>query len=237
MDIVSSLAVVALAGLIHASFQLGVSMLTLLSGHSIGIKRSQARVLRLTTAFVLGAGTMTVLLLSFVSLVLLSVFGNDVPVLAWAVACGLTFGVGVAIWMFYYRKGKGTGLWIPRPVADFLNERTKATKRSVESYSLGLISVLGEIIFLIAPLSIAALVLIGLDPLWQLAGIAIYTVVSLISIDIVHIMVGSGHKLSNIQKWRETHKRFLQFIAGSGLIVLGFYVYVATVVGASVGGV
>lgn len=211
-------------------------MLTLLSGHSIGAKRSQARVLRLTSAFVLGAGTMTVLLLSFVSLVLLNVFTEGVPALAWAVACGLAFGVGVAIWMFYYRKGKGTGLWIPRPIAEFLNERTKATKRSVEAYSLGLISVLGEIIFLIAPLSIAGLILIGLDPLWQLAGIALYTIVSLISIDIVHVLVGSGHKISRIQKWREKHKKFLQFVAGSGLMVLGFYVYVATVVASSTGG-
>ncbi len=230
MTIFESLAIVALAGLIHASFQLSVSVLTLLSGHSIGAKHSQGKLLRLTTSFVLGAGLMTLLLLSFISLMLLSVFGADTPQIVWAMACGLLFGVGVAVWLFYYRKEKGTALWIPRPVASFLSERTKATKRSAEAFSLGLTGVIGEVIFIIAPIIVSALVLINLDPLWQLAGIGIYTVVSLLSLIIVWVLVGSGHKLSNIQKWRESNKYFLQFAAGSGMLILGFYVYVAQVV-------
>lgn len=230
MTIFESLAIVALAGLIHASFQLSVSVLTLLSGHSIGTKHSQVKLLRLTTSFVLGAGLMTLLLLSFISLVLLSVFGADTPQIVWAMACGLLFGVGVAVWLFYYRKEKGTALWIPRPVASFLSERTKATKRSAEAFSLGLTGVIGEVIFIIAPIIVSALILINLDPLWQLAGIGIYTVVSLLSLIIVWVLVGSGHKLSNIQKWRESNKYFLQFAAGSGMLILGFYVYVAQVV-------
>lgn len=173
---------------------------------------------------------MTLLLLSFISLMLLSVFGADTPQIVWAMACGLLFGVGVAVWLFYYRKEKGTALWIPRPVASFLSERTKATKRSAEAFSLGLTGVIGEVIFIIAPIIVSALVLINLDPLWQLAGIGIYTVVSLLSLIIVWVLVGSGHKLSNIQKWRESNKYFLQFAAGSGMLILGFYVYVAQVV-------
>jgi hypothetical protein len=62
--------------------------------------------------------------------------------------------------------------------------------------------------------------------MWQLVGIALYTVVSLLSLLTVNALIGSGHKLSRIQKWREDNKRFLQFIAGSGLIVLSVYVYV-----------
>ena len=79
MDIPVSLAIVALAGLIHASFQLSVSVLTLLSGHTIGSKRSNAKLLRLTTSFVIGAGVMTVLLLSSTSFVMLSLYGTDTP--------------------------------------------------------------------------------------------------------------------------------------------------------------
>lgn len=62
MDIASSLAIVTLAALIHASFQVSVSVLTLLSGHSIGAKHSQARVLRLTFGYVVGVAVMTLTL-------------------------------------------------------------------------------------------------------------------------------------------------------------------------------
>lgn len=237
MNIPSSLAIVALAALIHASFQLSVSVLTLLGGHAIGAKRSQAKVLRLTTSFVIGAGVMTVLLLSFVSLVMLDIFGTSVPPVVWAISCGLLFGVGIAVWLFYYRPGRGTSLWVPRPIASYLSERTKATKRSAEAFSLGLVSVLGELIFIIAPIVVSALVLIQLPSLWQLAGIAIYAILSLLSLVIVWVLIGSGHKLSRIQEWREANKYFLQFAAGSGLLILGFYAYVYEVIGSAVGGV
>lgn len=236
MDITSSLAIVALAALIHASFQLSVSVLTLLSGHAIGAKHTQAKVMRLTTAFVFGSGVMTILLLSFVSLVLLHIFGGNTPLIVWAISCGLLFGVGVAVWMFYYRREKGTSLWIPRSIAGYLNERIKATSRSAEAFGLGLTSVIGELIFIIAPIVISALVLIQLPPLCQLAGIAIYTVISLLSLTTVWVLIGSGHKLSRIQEWRESNKYFLQFSAGSGLVILGFYVYVSQVLGSAIGG-
>lgn len=237
MDILTSLTVVALAALIHASFQLSVSVLTMLSGHVIGAKRSQAKLIRLTTSFIFGVAVMTALVLSFIALVLLHVFGPDTPKIVWAAGCGLLIGVAVAIWAFYYPKEKGTVIWIPRGFATYLTKRTRSTKEGAEAFGLGLSSVLAEILFLIAPLAISALVLIQLPPLWQLAGIGIYTVISLLSMIIVWVLVGSGHALSKIQKWRETNKRFLQFASGLGLVVLGFYVYVSEILGTSVGGV
>jgi membrane protein YdbS with pleckstrin-like domain len=229
MTIASSLAIVALAALIHASFQLSVSVLTLLSGHVIGAKKSQAKVLRMTTSFVFGAGVMTLLLLSFTSLVLLHLFGGHAPLVVWAIGCGLLFGVGVAVWLFYYRRAKGTSIWIPRPIAEYLHERIKATQRSAEAFSLGMTSVLGELVFIIAPIIISALVLIQLPALWQLAGIAL-------SLVIVWVLIGSGHKLSRIQEWRESNKYFLQYAAGGGLLILGFFVYVYEILGSTTGG-
>ena len=235
MDIPSSLAIVALAALIHSSFQLSVSVLTLLGGHAIGAKRSQANVLRMITSFVAGSGVMTVLLLSFASLILLHVFGNNIPAVAWAAVCGLLVGVGIAVWSFYYRHERGTSLWVPRGVARYLSERTKATQHSSEAFGLGLSSVIGELLFIAAPIIISALVLIQLPSNWQLIGIALYATISLLSLVSVWVLIGSGHKLSSIQKWRESNKYFMQFAAGSGLVILGLFVYVTTVIGSSVG--
>jgi divalent metal cation (Fe/Co/Zn/Cd) transporter len=229
MDIASSLAIVTLAALVHASFQLSVSVLTLLSGHAIGAKHSQARIMRLTFGFVSGVGIMTLLALSFISLVFLHLFGNDAPEFVWAIACGLLIGVGLAVWFFYYRREKGTSLWIPRSFARHLSDRSKATTSAAESFSLGLTSVIGELLFIAAPMIISALVLVGLPAHWQLVGIAIYTVISLLTLFSVWVLIGSGHKLSSIQKWREDNKGFLQFAAGGALVILGFFVYVCKI--------
>ncbi|CAN5395410.1 hypothetical protein BH10PAT4_BH10PAT4_4510 [soil metagenome] len=236
MDTLTSLLIIGFAALIHASFQLSVSVLTMLSGHAIGAKRSHAKLMRLTLGFIAGTKIMTLLLLSFIALVLMDIFGSETPQIVWASACGLLVGLGIAVWLFYYRREKGTALWIPRSFARHLNDRSKAAKTATESFSLGLTSVLSEMIFIIGPIIVSALVLIELPSLWQLVGLALYTVVSTLSTLIVWGIIGSGHSLSRIQKWREKNKYFLQFAGGGGLLILGFFVFVNEVVLAVAGG-
>ena len=211
-------------------------MLTLLSGHAIGKRTAHNRLMQLTCSFLAGVGIMILLLLSFTVLVLQHILSNNTPLIAWAAGAGLLIGLGVAVWAFYYRHGKGTSLWLPRGIARYLADRTKSTKSGAEAFGLGLTSGVAELIFTLAPMLITALVLIQLEPLWQLIGIAIYTLISLLSLLIVYAMVGGGHKLSKIQKWRETNKRFLQFAAGAGLLILGFYVYVEKVIAIAMAG-
>ena len=231
MDIATSFAIVAFAALIHASFQLSVGVLSLLSGHALSAQKSNGRILHLTTSYTIGAGVMTLLLISFISLVLLHIFGPTPPLLMWAMACGLVLGIGVAVWLFYYRRGtKGSELWIPRAFAQHLHNRSKATRSGVESFSLGLTSVFAELIFIVPSMTISALVLLELSGPWQLAGLALYTIVSMLGLLITWSMIGSGRSLARIEQWRARNKRFLQFAAGSALIVLGFYVYVSKVI-------
>lgn len=223
---IDSLAIIAFSALIHASFQLSVSMFTLLSGHAIGAKTAHKKLLRLTCSFVTGVGIMTMLVVSFLAYLFQHILNQTTMPLLWAIVSGLLFGLGAAVWVFYYRKQPGTTLWLPRSMARYLSERAKATKQSAEAFGLGLSSVVAELLFILAPMAVSALVLIRLEPLWQLIGLATYTTVSLLSLLIVYGLVGGGHKLSRIQRWREDNKRFLQFSAGGGLLVLGFYLYV-----------
>lgn len=236
MDLFSSLAVLALAALIHASFQLSIGVLTLMSGHAIGARRSKAKLFRLSAGYTLGAGVMTLLLLSLIVLVFIHLFNGGVPLSAWAVTSGLALGIGIAVWLFYYRhRRKGTELWIPRAFAHHLTERSKATKQSVEAFSLGLVTVLAEILFILPSLAIAALVILHLPVQWHLAAVALYTAISIAGLGIVWALIGSGHSISKIQKWRAANKTFLQFAAGSALIILGFFVYVSQVLATSAG--
>src|SRR5690606_8257248 len=214
------------AALVHASFQLSVSVLTLLSGHAIGAARSHAKLLRTMNGFIAGAIVMTMLLLASFALLASHIETPPQQTAAWTMACGLLIGIGIAVWLVYFRREQGTTLWIPRGLADHLTARTKATKRSAEAFSLGLTSVLGELLFIIAPSAVSALALAALPAVWQLVGIVAYTVISALPLIIVAGLVGGGHKLSRIQKWRASNKHFLQFAAGSSLIVLAGFIYV-----------
>lgn len=235
MEPLPALAVVTLAALIHASFQLSVSVLTLLSGHALGAQHSKRRVLSLTGSFVAGVALVTILLLASLALFVDLLFGSQPSQIVWAIACGLMGGVGIAVWIFYYRRGKGesvgTSLWIPRSFARFLSSRAKVTKSNPEAATLGVASVIGELLFVFSPLLISALVLVGLEPIWQFLGIIIYAAVSLLTLGSVWILVSSGHSLSTIQRWRESNKQFLQFAAGAGLLIMSAFTYVYAVMG------
>jgi hypothetical protein len=234
MDVPTSLGIIILAGLIHASFQLSISMITLLSGHAIGSHTATRRTMRLVGAFLGGVVVMTMLSVSFLGYAASQLFRHDVPPIIWSVVSGLMIGLGIAVWAFYYRRRVGTSLWVPRSFARVLIDRTKATRHSVESFSLGLTSVIAEGLFIIAPASAAALAMISFPAPLQLVGVGLYTLTASLGILIVVVLIGSGHKLSRIQKWREDNKRFLQFAAGSALLVLGFYLYVNAVVATAV---
>lgn len=225
MDYLFTFGIVALAALIHSSFQVSTSVITLLSGHSLGHKVSFSRTMRLAFAFLAGTMVMTMLLLAFCAYVALAFFGRFAPPIAWAGASGLAFGLGLAVWAFYYRKSAGTSLWLPRHVAEFLTDRAKKTSSAAESFSLGLFSVLAEGLFVIPTVCIAALALIYLPIQAQLGAILLYTAIASLMIASVVVLVGSGHSIGRIQRWREQNKRFLQFAAGSALIVLAVYIY------------
>lgn len=236
MNIAVSFSIIILAALIHSSFQLSVSVLTLISGHAIGSKQSHAKLFRLTTSFVFGAGVMTLLLLSTISFILLHLLGSSPSQLVWAASCGACVIIAFLAWLIYFKREKGTSLWIPRSMAHYLTERTKSTKLSAETFGLGLSSVFGELLFIFIPLLISALVLIELDPIWQLTGLITYTIVSLLSLLVVLAIIHKRHNIGKIQKWRESNKRFIQFLSGAGLIVLSFYVYTYEILGTSIGG-
>lgn len=215
----------------HAGFQLSVSTLTLMSGHSLGKQQSLQRLNGLITYFIFGVILMTVLLL------VAGVYGvgvilyHDVStILLWAAACAELTVIGVVVWLFYFRPGGGTMLWIPRLMAEFLAKRCKKTASGSEALSLGLTSVVGELIFLIAPISAAAVAIAGLPMVMQISSLVMYVLVSILPLIIVFMIVRRRGKISLIQKWREDNKNFIQFMAGSVMLALGLFIYVYEII-------
>lgn len=230
MDYITSFIIIALAATIHASFQLSISTLTLMSGHSLGTQQSHQKLVSLVISFVLGVIFMTFLLLtSGIYMANTMIHYGILQIVLWATACSALIIIGVAVWLFYFRSGKGTILWIPRFMAEYLTRRCSKTKSNGEAFSLGISSVVGEIIFLLAPIVVSILFIINMPIALQISGVALYILISVLPLVVVCILVNKQNKLSRIQKWREENKRFIQLMTGSIMLAVGFFVYASEV--------
>lgn len=235
MFTISTLALIIFAAILHASFQLGASLLTLLSGHSLGKQRSKQHLASLNLSYIGGVFLASLLLLASLSYAATLMPDTlTVSTTLWTIVAFLNIVIGVCVMLFYFRRRSGTQLWLPRIMAKYLTERTKKTKSSAEAFSLGIGSVIGELAFLIAPLSLMALVLVQKTPYAQVGGLVLYIVIATLPLLVVNAMINFGQPVSTIQRWRERYKYFLQYVAGSGLVIIGAYAFVNYVIGAQI---
>ena len=226
MEIWMILLVVILAAMVHASFHLSISVLTLLSGHTLSKKKSHLQLTKLSMSLVFGSVFATILIFSTFAYFAGIFYNIAFSKVAWAVLAGILVAAGISTWIFYYRRGKNiqnsTELWIPRSMAKFLNERASKTVHSAEAFSLGIVSVLSEILFYFASLAISAILASRISPAHQFAILVIYVLISNLPIFSIACMISGGHPISEIQAWRNKNKRFMQFSAGLGMIILAF---------------
>lgn len=209
---------------VHACFQLSVSVLTRLSSHTIGSGKSQRRLLILSLSYVFGVvvATASVALVFATKLAWLSTFDAAWP--SWLVV-GLLPVIGLLTILVYYRRDRGTKLWLPRPFIDYLMERAKKTRSGVEAGMLGAATVVGELPFLLAPIGIATLCVILLVPSHQWVILTtLYALVASLPLVFLALYISSGHKISSVQNWRERNKSFLQWTSGISLILLDAFI-------------
>ena len=226
MEIWMILLVVILAAMVQASFHLSISVLTLLSGHTLSKNKSHLQLTKLSMSLVFGSVFSTILVFSTFAYFAGIFYNIAFSKVAWAVLSGILVASGISTWIFYYRRGEdaqnGTELWVPRSMAKFLNERASKTVHSAEAFSLGAVSVISEILFYFASLAISAILASRVSPAFQFSILAIYVFISNLPIFSIACMISGGHPISEIQAWRNRNKRFMQFSAGLGMIILAF---------------
>lgn len=223
-QMISVLLLIGAVGIVHAMMQLGVSVLTLLSGHSLGSKRAHGRLLRLNFSYITGAFVAAILILAGLFLLVESFLWVIVRPETLIAVSVLAIICSLSILRFYYRKSSGTLLWIPRSLAEYLTSRAKKTKNSFEAGALGAMTVVMELPFTIALFAIVAIFIIYIPyelRVWTVIGYGLVTVLPLLTIT---ALIGGGHRLSAIQRWREDNKYFLQYSSSFGLIAIAVYI-------------
>lgn len=206
---------------VHVSYQLGVSVLTHFSSHSISRKTSEERLLVLGLGYSVGVIITTALILT--SLASLAQLLNANSRSLAAIAVGVAPFIGLATILWYYREGNGTRLWLPRPVANYLLERSKKTHSMFEATLLGAATVVGELPFLIGPLLFITYILAATPSSGWFGWALLYSAIAALPLLVITMYFTSGHSVARVQRWREVNKSFLQWTSGIALILLTLY--------------
>lgn len=224
MEMVVPFCEVLLAALVHATLQLQLGALLLLYHSSIG-KHVRKKTRHLVTSYIAGIGVMVFLLLAATIFILDRYFGKALYTEELIIVVGMLVALAVIVWIFYYRRGKSTELWLPRSVARFIDQRAKSTNSNTEAFALGLLTSLAEMPFALVLLITAGNSILSLPPLYQIFAVLLYTIISIIPPLILRLVIRRGKTVVAVQRWRVKHKTFFRILAGTGFLVLGFFLF------------
>ena len=219
----ADLAIIVLAGLIHATLQLGVgAMLTLY--HAVLGSKVKKRARALGRNYMLGAGLFNMLVVTACCFVVLVIFSGVMTEPAVMIMCGVLMMLAGGIWFLYYRKSEGTELWVPRGFAKFISERAEETDDNVEAFSLGMAMAAGEMPFGIALVVMAANSILALPQSTQIMAILLYVAMAEMPMIILQVAIRNGKTVVEIQRWRVRNKNFLKIMTGICYVVLAVFV-------------
>lgn len=224
MELIIPFSEVFLAAVIHATLQLSLGALLLLYHASLG-KHVRKKTKNLVDSYIAGIGTLVFLALGAVAFVLDRYFEKPLYVEELIIVVGMLVALAIAMWMFYYRRGKSTELWLPRSVARFIDRRAKATNNNTEAFSLGVLTSLAETPWTIVLLVVAANSLLALPPLYQILALALYTIVSIVPLAVLRLVIRKGQTVVDVQRWRVKHKTFFRILTGIGFATLAFFLF------------
>ena len=224
--------IVVLAGLIHAMFQLGVGTLLLLYHASLG-KHIKRKAGELVTNYIFGNGFLTLLLISGAAFFIYTIFNGPMNPAMLTIIVGILVALAVSVWVFYYRWGsKTTELWLPKPVAKFINKRANLTDNNVEAFGLGMVACFAELPFTAMLIAAAANSVLSVPEGLRIFLVTVYALLSVSPMIAMRIAITNGQTVVDIQKWRMKNKNFLRIWSGVAFAVLAFFLLAFKIIGA-----
>ena len=208
-----------MVALIQGLLQLAPGVFAYFYHYAIG-KTSLKKAKLLSPFFILG-----VLLTNILIFVSVASVVNDSEILR-AVMAGIFVALSVAGGVFYYRKGTGTQLYTPRKFARALMTGARTADSAMDTFVLGFIAGLAEIIFTL-PLAIMVILQVRTFDSWiiQCGIIALDVVLTLVPLIVVAIIYRAGGNLADIERMRARNKDFyrLMFCFLFILLAAGLY--------------
>ena len=222
LTIFSAIGVIVLAALAHATLQMNLGSLLLLYHESLG-KHIKKRTKFLVSNYIFGVFFLVLTSLAATAYFVFLFFGANLSTICLVVLAVVLVALTLCIWLFYYRTGRSTELWLPNPVAKYIMKRAKQTDSNIEAFALGLLASFAEAPFFIVLMLITADSLLKLSMPLQIAMLILYTVIALLPLVILRLAVRHGKTVVEIQKWRLNNKNFLKALSGTLFITLAIF--------------
>lgn len=214
---------VFLAAAVHASLQLELGGLLLLYHASLG-KHIKRRTKRLVNNYIVGIGVLTLLALAGFCFLLDRYFNGALCPEELTIVAIMLVAVAILVWMFYYRRGRSTELWLPRSVARYINRRAKNTSSNIEAFTLGNLTGLAEMPFTLVLILVAANSVLTLPFDYQLSAVALYVGIVILPLVVLRLAIRRGQTVADVQRWRVKHKNFFRIMSGVGFVVLAWFI-------------
>ncbi len=222
MEMLVPFSTIFLAAMTHATLQLGLGGLLLLYHASLG-KHIKVKTKNLVGSYISGVGMLVFFVLAGTCFILDRIFGETLVNLEMIIVIAALIALAIIVWAFYYRHGKTTELWVPRIIAKYIDKRAKVTESNTEAFCLGGITSFGEMPFSLILILVAANSIVALPVPYQLLGVALYTIVTILPYIIVRFAIRKGQTVVDIQKWRVKNKNFFRILSGSSFFILALF--------------
>lgn len=230
----TDLGIVLFSALICALFQLSLGTLLLLYHASLGA-HIRKKTKSLASSFISGVCLMTFLLLATACFLSFAFFETPLPTLALSISVGVLVSLSLVVLIFYFRSdktaSKTTELWLLKPISRFINSRAKITNNNSEAFSLGLLTVLGEIPFTLVLYFLAGSSILTLSEGYETLSLAAFSIISVLPLLILRLNIRNGKTVVDIQRWRVKNKTFFKVLASLSFLILAGFIFVFKILG------
>lgn len=217
-----SVIICVLAMLIQAILQLTPSTFMLFHHYAIG-KNSAKKADDLSLNFILGVEIFTVVMWLIVYAVIFALtswqpdfFGEA---FLWVMA-GVFAALGVASFLWYFRAGAGTRLFISRKIARNLLGRIKNARTRSDALMLGMVIGVFELIFTLPLYIIVMVELMGVTIYPRILVVLCYTVATMAPLFLIRGAYRAGQNLASIERWRVRQKFAIKILLSASFMTL-----------------
>ena len=202
--------------LIMVFLQLTPGVYALFYHYNLG-KYSKKKASDLGLFYILGAETTSACLFLCCYYVAFILFLNDyrpeTGIFAW-IAVGVMIVLATASAIFYYRKGFGSKLFIPRKTAKALDQKASSIKSRSDAFVLGAFSGTYELPFTLPLFIITAVELMEMNAEYYSSNLLtiLYIVAPVIPLFIIRWRLHASHNLADIIRMRIKDKTFTRII-------------------------
>ena len=216
MSVTLSVIIVVLVMLVFGLMQLTPSVFSIFC-HAMLSKKSMKKADDLMICFVLGAEFFVAAIWLLIYLVF---FAFGVNAILWWVLAGAMMVAGLMFWLFYFRKSKGTELFVPKKWSKNLVRMAEKTRGRMDAFWLGFFTAVPELVFTLPLFAVSALAVQSAATLPRASLMIIFVIVAVAPLLTVYAMFRAGNNLADVMRLRMYFKPMVRITVPILFLVL-----------------